>query len=248
MSFAPLKLLILAFSSAVILVLFSASASAQANRFGRIAPRGVPASVTSFGFGGHPGFHGVPASVTSTGFGARSAFRGVPPSVTSLGFGEFHHGIHERPFGFRHEFRRHHHANDFYSPFYGGYYAPYGYPEYLSDEDYADDPAAYDSATRDYDDRQLLNDDYRAELNSPREQQPLSAPDPVADQPSTILVFKDGRQLKIANYAIVGATLYDLSDGRTKKVQLADLDLPATVRENDDRGIQFQLPAQTKLN
>ena len=26
-----------------------------------ISPRGVPASVTSFGFGGHPGFHGVPA-------------------------------------------------------------------------------------------------------------------------------------------------------------------------------------------
>jgi hypothetical protein len=30
---------------------------------------GVPASVTSPGFGGHPGFGGVPASVNSPGFG-----------------------------------------------------------------------------------------------------------------------------------------------------------------------------------
>ena len=54
---------------------------------GGIAPRGVPASVTSFGFGGHPGVHGVPASVTSIGFGGHPGFHGVPASVTSLGFG-----------------------------------------------------------------------------------------------------------------------------------------------------------------
>ena len=45
---------------AVFLVaLVSLSASAQAN--------GVPPSVTSFGFGGQPGFHGTPPSVTSVG-------------------------------------------------------------------------------------------------------------------------------------------------------------------------------------
>src|SRR5438270_11131214 len=63
---------------AFMLVWFAASATAQGfgSHAGGIASRGVPASVTSFGFGGHPGFHGVPASVTSQGFGARSAFRG----------------------------------------------------------------------------------------------------------------------------------------------------------------------------
>jgi hypothetical protein len=69
---------------------------------------------------------------------------------------------------------------------------------------------------------------------------------PVADQPETVLVFKDGHQQEVANYAIVGATLYDLSDGHTKKVGLGDLDLTATVKQNDDRGVEFKLPAGVK--
>lgn len=233
------------------ILLFSSSALAQMNGFqGHIASRGVPAGVTSFGFGGHPGFHGVPASVTATGFGARSGFRGVPPSANSLGFGEFHHGISERPFGFRH---RRHDFFGFYSPFYGGYYVPYASPYYFSDDEYPGDAPAYDAQAardyREYDDRRILNDDYRSELNSSREQQqPQAAAEPVADQPSTVLVFKDGHQVEIANYAIVGPTLYDLTDGRTKKVQLADLDLPATVKENDNRGVEFQLPTGLQLN
>jgi hypothetical protein len=54
--------------------------------------------------------------------------------------------------------------------------------------------------------------------------------------------------MEIVNYAIVGGTLYDLSEGRTKKVELAELDLPATVKQNDDRGVNFQLPAGLKRN
>jgi hypothetical protein len=63
-----------------------------------------------------------------------------------------------------------------------------------------------------------------------------------------VLVFKDGRRLELLNYAIVGSTLYDLSDGLTRKVTLAELDLPATAKQNDDRGVDFQLPAGAKLN
>src|SRR6185312_7044027 len=63
-----------------------------------ISSRGVPASVTSFGFGGHPGFHGVPASVTAQGFGARNNFHGVHGHVGSFGFGEHRDGFHRRPF------------------------------------------------------------------------------------------------------------------------------------------------------
>src|SRR6185437_12218023 len=81
-----------------------------------ISPRGVPASVTSFGFGGHPGFHGVPASVTSQGFGANTAFRG--PVLVNPGFG-VRRPIHQRPGEFGH-----HHRVILSSPFYGGYYVP----------------------------------------------------------------------------------------------------------------------------
>jgi hypothetical protein len=257
--------LVLAFA---IIILSAALAGAQGNGFhgsgfegGGIAPRGVPASVTSIGFGGHPGFHGVPPSVTSIGFGGRPGFHGVPASVTSLGFGAqngfraprgVRRPIHEEPF----RFRRHHLFSGFYSPYYGGYYGYYPYP--LNGDDYSqDDSAAYDGPAasdygdhdyRDDDDRKTLEEDYRAGLNPPREQDSQPSPQPIVPQPSTVLIFKDGHQLEVANYAIVGATLYDLSDGRTKKIQLADLDVTATVKQNDQRGVEFQLPAAAQLN
>jgi hypothetical protein len=65
----------------------------------------------------------------------------------------------------------------------------------------------------------------------------------VAAQPSTVLVFKDGHQSDVLNYAIVGDTLFDLAAGRTRKILLADLDLPATSKANDDRGVDFQIPS-----
>jgi hypothetical protein len=238
-------------------VLVSSPAWAQDNGFhtGRVAPRGVPASVTSFGFGGHPGFHGVPASVTSQGFGAHIGFRGTPGASGSVGFGApFHgrHGVGHNPFG-REPEHRHRRAVGFYSPVYG-YYAPY---DYSADDNYVDDNDVSNEiqAQREYEARQMRENDYRAELDSHNQEaqpapQPTSEPEgePVREQPSTVLIFKDGHQVQIANYAIVGATLYDLSDDRAKKVQLADLDLPATVKENDQRGVEFQLPAQAKLN
>jgi hypothetical protein len=63
-----------------------------------------------------------------------------------------------------------------------------------------------------------------------------------------VLVFKDGRQSQVLNYAIVGETLYDLSDGRAKKVALAELDVSATEKQNDERGVDFRVPAASKSN
>lgn len=66
--------------------------------------------------------------------------------------------------------------------------------------------------------------------------------EPVAPQPSTLLVYKDGHKGEVQNYAIVGDTLFNLSEGRSYKVLLADLDLAATRKANADRGVDFQLP------
>ena len=63
-----------------------------------------------------------------------------------------------------------------------------------------------------------------------------------------MLVFKDGHQLEVENYAIVGATLYDLTEGHRRKVALSDLDLTSTAKQNDDRGIDFHLPAGAVAN
>ena len=67
-------------------------------------------------------------------------------------------------------------------------------------------------------------------------------------QAPTLLVFKDARKLEVGNYAIVGQTLFDLTPGHARKIALADLDLEATRRQNEDRGVTFQLPAPSQGN
>jgi len=232
----------------VVLAQFVSTAAAQ-NNFPNGNPfktNGVPPSVTSFGFGGHPGFFGVPPSVTSINFGL------VPNTVA------FQH----RRDGFGHGF--HHRDQSFASPFYGGtYYVPYAYPAYVM-EPMVNDSGPYDAAASEIAAETLQQEisslkstinDYRDELRNtrseskPKYEEPAApAQPPVADQPKTILVFKDGHQSTVMNYAIVGSTLYDLSDGRAKKVALAELDLPATVKQNDERGVEFRLPAGVRLN
>lgn len=75
-----------------------------------------------------------------------------------------------------------------------------------------------------------------------------SAGDPAASTNPTTLVFKDGHQLEVENYAIVGQTLYDLTPGHPRKVPISDLDLGATRKQNEDQGIVFQLPASSSLS
>jgi hypothetical protein len=82
------------------------------------------------------------------------------------------------------------------------------------------------------------------------EDAPGSAYDPAPTPPlePTVLIFKDGHQLEIDNYAIVNQTLYDLTPGHPRKIALADLDLPGTEKQNDDHGVTFQLPPSSQAN
>ena len=61
--------------------------------------------------------------------------------------------------------------------------------------------------------------------------------------PPTVLVFRDQHKQEIRNYAIVGQTLWSFGSPRTEKIPLTDLDLAATTKANDDRGLTFRLPA-----
>lgn len=63
-----------------------------------------------------------------------------------------------------------------------------------------------------------------------------------AAEPASVLIFRDGHQLEVQNYAIVGDTLYDLTPGHPRKIALASIDIPATVQANDDRGVTFRVP------
>jgi hypothetical protein len=62
-------------------------------------------------------------------------------------------------------------------------------------------------------------------------------------EPATALVFRDQHVEEVRNYAIAGGTLWVLNDHQAgKKIPLAQLDLAATVKMNDDRGVDFQVP------
>jgi len=72
--------------------------------------------------------------------------------------------------------------------------------------------------------------------------------EPSAELPHAVLVFRDGHQEEIGKYVISGATIYAGADywsggSWTRKVQLAELNVPATLKLNQDRGARFTLPS-----
>jgi hypothetical protein len=234
-------------------------------------------SVTSMGFGGNH-VNGIPPSVTSLGFGqtgfgqtgfAQTGFAHTGTPGWSGGHTPFHNPmfpIHNPMFpGTPIGNFRHHHGSDFpYYPVWGGYYA---YPVYidsgeayqqnLDSGDNAENPDEYRGGPTIFDrrgDGQYVpsGSTRRSELDQETlaavSQPPPGPPPEVANQPQTVLVFKDGHQASVDNYAIVGSTLYDLSGGKRHKIPLADLDLNATAQQNDDRGVDFEVPTSSPAN
>lgn len=70
--------------------------------------------------------------------------------------------------------------------------------------------------------------------------------EPPRNETPTVLIFKDGHQQQVTNYAIVGDTLFDLGTFVAHRIKLADLDLNETAKVNEDRGVDFTLPASYK--
>lgn len=230
----------------------------------------IPASVALFSLlallfvivsSSHAQINAVPSSVTSPGFGGR-AVNGTPPSVTSLGPNGFapRPGVtfstppaFVRPGDGRH---RHHHHHNFVGPVFYPY--PYAVPvPYETDnrqpDAEADDEADYQGGPTIFDRRGSGEESYVPPArNIPRRQPAQRAdadpPAPEPPQEPTLLVFKDGRKIEVGNYAIVGATLFDLTPGHPRKVALADLDLDATQKQNDDHGVVFRLPPPAQAN
>ncbi len=224
------------------------AASAQIN--------GVPASVTSTNFGGHVNSTpGVPASITSlgpNGIQPRNPFPNQPACCINPLF-----PVNPNPPVNQ---RHHHRQRGQFFPGGGVVYVPYAYPvvgepdpgdavadqqENQPEEDYRGGPTIFDRRGPGVPARSYADAD---PLPSRRQAQAEAAPaapaaeTPVPEQPQTVLVFKDGHQLEVQNYAVIGNTLYDLTPGRNHKVALAELDLVSTAKQNDDRGIDFRLP------
>ena len=189
--------------------------------------------------------HGVPSSGYGHRPGAAPAHYGVYPTRSGYGHG------HGSAYGYN----GYAHRNAYGYNGYGGVYAvPYYVPIYGSSYgydsgggepyDYSGPPAeqtlpiVVDSAPPR---RDAFADDEDADASAlglppaPGRKRDARPVEPV------VLVFRDGHQQEVTNYAIMGQTVY-VFDHRTQKIAVGDLDLPATIKANDDRGVEFQLP------
>ena len=224
----------------------------------QVVLNGVPSSVTSPGPNGRS--NGVPSSVTSPG--PHGQLNGVPSSVTSptMPVSRRLRGGRPVPFGDPH--RRHK-----FVPvpiFYPAY--QYATPDLGTVEDQpapadnasaADDSEAlrqaYDRGVQDALARQQQRQDRYGQgqrFGQTADAQPAKAsvvtqaePAPTVDDnfPPTVFVFKDGHKLETKSFAIMGQTLFDFSGTSLKKIQLADLDINATRKVNEELGNTLRL-------
>ena len=95
--------------------------------------------------------------------------------------------------------------------------------------------------------RRQEEEDGDQDAYSARSSEHRSAPEAASQPPEpavpTVLVYRDQHKQEVQNYAIVGQTLWAFSAGRTQKIPLANLDVTATEKANDDRGVAFRVPA-----
>jgi len=221
---------------AVALVTCTAPTLAQIN--------GVAPSVTSI-----PMSHFLPnpaPSVTSLGpfgYGSRNSYNvGGAPNIYKFPYHQF---PYTRPRGY---------GRGGYG--YGGYYTPYYLPydtsgygyDYIAGSDlYSGPPMGPNDVTLHLVVEQppLARRDL-AEYPQPEAIGPAASAPPAPqhdDRPvePTVLVFRDGHKQEVSNYAIMGQVVY-VFDDHAKKIALADVDVPATIKANDDRGLEFKLP------
>lgn len=197
----------------------------------------------SGGFAGHAGFSGGHAMVGARGpmMGARG-FPGVQRGNVNLVIGSFARPGFGRPgFGRR--------RGRFFRPWPYGYYGwwDYGDDSYSSDT-YQNYPAYEYSAAYAENDRQQAAID-RLENEVDRLRQEREARESNASQSRakteiqpTELVFRDKHTEEVQNYAIVGQTFWILNAEKARKIPIAQLDIPATQKANEARGVDFQLP------
>ncbi len=125
----------------------------------------------------------------------------------------------------------------FGTPFFGGFGSPLFWPDYQqAAPQYIEVPTPQPQPI-------IIEQPQPAAAPEPAPPPPAAKAQPEPELPPTVLVFRDQHREEIRNYAIVDSTVYVfLPDGRRKKIALSDLDLPATERANDERGVEFHVP------
>lgn len=196
--------------------------------------QGVPSSAISMGISNNPTGR---ANLPSLGpNGLANALQPFLPNCCS--FPALTGSEIKAPLVLEHHHHRHHNDDALGGDFIATVPYEIGYQPEADANNPSSDEAAVKREKADSDDAaEDSDDDMDAEAAEP--------PEPVVAQPSTVLVFKDGHQAGVVNYAIVGDALFDFDEERTHKILLADLDLAATQKINDSLGVEFKLPPGT---
>jgi hypothetical protein len=210
----------------------------------------------SAGHAGHlsAGMHSAPRGFTHSS-GLASSRGSFNRDRFARGHNRFHDRDRFRNFGFRN-------CNGFGCrggfgyPWWGaGFYDPWWLSDSGSsyDEDYERDrEIANDMNDQSLAEQRMLRqedadgdqDSYSRRSDRQRSPSPASSDDQQGPAVApTVLVYRDQHKREIQNYAIVGNTLWNFAPPHTEKIPLADLDLTATAKANDDRGIAFKVPA-----
>jgi len=83
-----------------------------------------------------------------------------------------------------------------------------------------------------------------ARLNKPVDR----APAPGDELPPAVLVYRDGHREETSNYVITDEILYARGDSKrgefwTRTIRVSALDVPATLKANQENGVKFVLPS-----
>jgi hypothetical protein len=217
---------------------------------GLLAQRGGPAAAPSAHMGGAvhsaPSFSGASRSFAPPP-GPVFASRSGPPRRWPSGGSNHRADNDRRGVGYRSPY-----FNGFYPgivPF--GYGLPFGFG--ISDPGQEDDTSGPRQAAFG---APPINPDQYSDLPSPGPEMAGNAPPvfrplyqgpstfaPVAAQPATTLIYKDGRApMQVHNYALTASTLYALDGETRQEIPLSLLNVPATVEANRAAGVDFSLP------
>lgn len=245
-----------------LVIVFAASAVAQVHgvpaSVTSITPSnrtpGVGASVTSLGPWGYR-----PSHVPSGGWGNAQRFSHLPyqppMSVSCFGAGTVCVPTSAPSMNGN---RRHHGRQFFggypyavYTPYYPVYATEYGTGTY-AEEAYEPAPEPEPPAPTIFErrptSRPYARDEARYDQEqapaAQSEQPPLNSNIGVGAQETTTLVYRDGHKFDIHNYAIVGGAIFNFDGTGPFKTQLSELDVPATVKFNEEQGVIFKLPSQ----
>ena len=207
------------------------------------------------GFSGHSGMRagGFSGAMHAGPPGMMSGARGPQGFHSSSGMwhGTVHH-THTGPnlvIGFPTHFRYPYYA---YAPF--GYYSPFAWDWYNSSYDRSNDDnyVMQRQTQQQFDQLYQQIQDLRDERDE-RQYSQAAAPQPIPAPPvraeakndpsmSVVLVFLDRHIQEVKNYAIANEKVVVFDDHHIKKIPLADIDLAATQKLNDERGVDFQVP------